>query len=743
MKRLFLFLLAAWGLIPAVGYGQSRDFRVHQRGMLHETVYNTGELGRSYHQGQAGNQTAVPLLEWPAHSQAIVDGVQYDGMHNSLGGGIWIAADAPDTTRRMYAFGGGVGSSRPEIAAGVWSFPLVIHRKENFPVLADGSLNPGYDPDEAEEVIVARWATSVGITVTSTSRAWSYPDYDDFIIFEYEFEHTGDRDGNPQTVESRATLEDVLIAFPHGFAPAMFGYLRKYNRYEYDLMERNNLRGRFDHTRWMNYVLNMDGMPDPKYYEQWAAEGRYGGGLNAPAAIGHMMLYYDTKHLARVGQTKAFRGYSQEDSALVVHPGGWIKQPYFNRLETSNLRSSKIESDLMVPSSRASPYRTGTIDSPDAAFRCDEEPDGVNCWVGRGQFNHRQTRKAVGRYFAMGPYRLNHGDRVRFAVAAVAGFGAARVEETRAGLKDFGGSCGEDCGEQTKFGLYPVPNLYETVTYGGSTGNAFTYGSTYLSKHPLPSYVNSDVVTIRDVADRAKEAYTGASSPPPYWPAEHPEKGRYRLPVPVPAPALQVLSNDRAQNIVRWGPQVESFTHPRLQGAFHHYEVYKAGHPLGPWQLLATVSPRDAQYFDDGRYEVVDPAVRVGESFYYSVLSVDDGGKKSGRTNLVQHTTQLGGTKTLEQVYVVPNPFIVRSGFEGGGEAEQRIGFYNLPEQATIRIYSYSGQLVHTIDHNDALYSRAWFQLSRNAQLIASGVYFYVVETPDGARTHGKFVVIR
>jgi hypothetical protein len=48
-----------------------------------------------------------------------------------------------------------------------------------------------------EEIITAAWATPLGVTVRRTSRAWSYPDYDDLIIYEYELQYTGDTDANP------------------------------------------------------------------------------------------------------------------------------------------------------------------------------------------------------------------------------------------------------------------------------------------------------------------------------------------------------------------------------------------------------------------------------------------------------------------------------------------------------------------------------------------------------------------
>ena len=70
------------------------------------------------------------------------------------------------------------------------------------------------------------------------------------------------------------------------------------------------------------------------------------------------------------------------------------------------------------------------------------------------------------------------------------------------------------------------------------------------------------------------------------------------------------------------------------------------------------------------------------------------------------------------------------------------IGFYGLPPQATIRIFSYSGQLVETIEHNADAYTVEWYQISKNNQMVASGVYFFTVDAPDGKRTRGKFVII-
>lgn len=727
IKLILLTLFISCSLISQ----QVRLYEVHKRGMLHQTIFNTGEIGRGYHQGQAGNATSVPLFEWPGNSRVIVDAISYDGQHNILGGGVYLAADAADVPSRMYALCGAVGSNAPEIVIGTWSFPLQLYKKENLPLLPNGELNPDYDPDEAEEIIVSKWATPLGITVTRVSRAWSYPDYDDFIIYEYEIENTGDRDGNPNTIESYETLKDIIIGFAYGFAPSMYGHQRLYNSWEYANYERKDQRARFDLTRWLNYNLDMDGKPDPKYYDEWGRTKKYGGGLNSPQATGFMILYYDVEHLARPWETSAVMSVS--DSLKAWDPRtGRLKQPWTNRLETSNLRSSKMMPQLDVVTRKNPIIRNAAVYGAE--------------WVGRGSFNHRQTRKAVGRIMMLGPYILRYGEKARFAIAEVVGYGAARLEETLAGLKDQGGSCGEDCGEPTDSAFYPVPNWWQPITYGGVLNNAFTYGSTYLSNYPIPDYVNSDVMTIREVADKAKFAYTGSDAPPPYWPEFFPEKGVYKIPVPVPAPVIRITNTDLAENKITWGNQVEFFSHPRLQGKLSHYEVLKSIHPLGPWIKLDSVIVGDPRYFKDGVYSYIDTATRVGESYYYAVVTVDVNGKRSGKTNMTLHQTQLGGTDQLERVYVVPNPFFVQSGFSGttadGSDASGKIGFYNLPKKCVIKVYSYSGQLIQTIYHDNELYSTEWLQVTRNHQMIASGLYFFVVETPDGKKTHGKFIII-
>jgi hypothetical protein len=100
-------------------------------------------------------------------------------------------------------------------------------------------------------------------------------------------------------------------------------------------------------------------------------------------------------------------------------------------------------------------------------------------------------------------------------------------------------------------------------------------------------------------------------------------------------------------------------------------------------------------------------------------------------------------TEDLENVHTVPDPYYVTNGLEVT-PSQKILKFVNLPTQAIIRIYSVSGILVDIVEHNDvALGGEAtWDVRNRNNQFVASGVYFYHVETPTGAEKLGRFTVV-
>ena len=736
MKSFGLILLL---LILSAGdaASQQRDWHVHTRGLLHQTVFNTGELGRPYSAGGTVSE-GRPSMEWPSHSRIILDRRNYAGQHNSFGSGIWIAGTR--SGGRRYALCGAVSNTNgePVSVVGVYSSPIEIRRRENYPVLEDGSLNSAFDPDEAEEIIVSRWDTPVGIRVTRTSRAWSYPGYDSFIIYEYEFVNVTDE-----------TITDVFITFANTFAPSMFGYQRNHGDWSEGAMRGQPPAGlgdhfaRFDLKRWMTYNHEREGLPENDFFDAWSQPGGRGG-LNSPQAAGLMVLHYEYDNLATRDQTDQVF-LVPADSAGMWDANNKAKQPFLLRYENGNLYEGKV-APWMDPQLRR---KTGIWQSPLDSTRFSEqfEPDLWNYWKGRTSTSTNLSWwQPVARGYGFYPYIMESGSTLRFTVAEVVGYGPGGEGDEI--YSDLGGNvrAGVDAGAL----FNPVPSWYDRIEYP-HLGGEDHIGSTYLQDNPLPWYVTPPIVSIRDVADRAIEMYTGRTLTKydslQYEPLDAPRTGRYNtVPIPVPAPAIQVENTRSSANRITWGPQVENFNAPRLRAPLSHYEVLRAPHPLGPWTVIDEVVPGDVRYFEDGEYGILDVDSNLGDEVAYAVVSVDELGGRSGRTNLTIHETQAPPAETLGKVYVVPNPLFVTSGLSGtdsGGDISDRIQFMGLTSRCTIRIFSYTGQLVQTIEHERESYGDPWYQLTINNQIIASGVYYFVVEDHiTGERANGKFVVI-
>ena len=737
MKRIGIIILL---LIISLGdaYSQLRDWRVHRRGMLHQNVFNTGELGRAYNAGGT-IQPGSSSMEWPPYSSMVLDRRNYPGQHNSFGSGIWIAGTRPGG--RSYAFCGAVSntSGEPVPVVGVYSTPIELRRIENLPVFETGELNPGFNPDEAEEIIISRWDTPVGIRVTRTSRAWSYPGYDSFIIYEYAFENI-----------TNDTITDLFITFANTFAPSMFGYQRNHGDWSEGAFRGQPPAGlgdhfaRFDLKRWMSYNHEREGLPDPDFFEAWSTPGNRGG-LNSPQAVGIMVLHYDYEHLSRRDQTKQVF-LVPADSAGMWDENGRAKQPFLLRYENGNLPGETKTGTWMDPTLRRKTSIWQSLQDS-TRFADQFEPELWEYWKGRTSSSANLSWwQPVSRAYGFYPYILAPGETMRFSVAELAGYGPGVAGDRI--FKDLGGAVrsGVDAGSL----FNPVPSWYDTLQYA-HLGTKNYIGSTYLQNHPLPWYVTPGVVSIRDVADRAIEMYTGRPLAKydslQYKPEEAPATGRYNsVPIPFPAPAIRVEDTQAAANRILWGPQVEKFDSPRLRAPLSHYEVLRAPHPLGPWSVIDSVFPGDSEYFSDGEYSIIDPESNLGDNVAYAVVSVDELGGRSGMTNLTVHETQAPPAETLGKVYVVPNPLIVSSGLTGsdpGGEINDRIQFMGLSKRCTIRIFSYTGQLIMTREHDRATYGNPWYQLSINNQIIASGVYYFVVEDREtGARSSGKFIVI-
>jgi hypothetical protein len=96
----------------------------------------------------------------------------------------------------------------------------------------------------------------------------------------------------------------------------------------------------------------------------------------------------------------------------------------------------------------------------------------------------------------------------------------------------------------------------------------------------------------------------------------------------------------------------------------------------------------------------------------------------------------------LSGVRVVPNPFIVNAPWEQVTN-NRRIRFMFLPPECTIGIYTMTGELVNRLVHTNMTGDEDWNLTNQSGVEVAYGLYLYVVETPNGEKSVGKFSIIK
>ena len=124
------------------------------------------------------------------------------------------------------------------------------------------------------------------------------------------------------------------------------------------------------------------------------------------------------------------------------------------------------------------------------------------------------------------------------------------------------------------------------------------------------------------------------------------------------------------------------------------------------------------------------------------------------KLQLSQATTNSSSGR-LDQIKVVPNPYIASSLYDSGPN-KRAIMFTHLPLRATIRIYTISGNLVNILEHGpgnegsvggttDGNSGQFSFDLTnRFGDLLASGIYYFHVTDDDTGDEHlGKFSIIQ
>lgn len=113
-------------------------------------------------------------------------------------------------------------------------------------------------------------------------------------------------------------------------------------------------------------------------------------------------------------------------------------------------------------------------------------------------------------------------------------------------------------------------------------------------------------------------------------------------------------------------------------------------------------------------------------------------------------SNELASSK-LENIYVVPNPYIGNNEIEptdklpNQNRGERRIYFENLPMKCTIRIYTLSGELVRTLEHDSGIENgrEFWNLLNTDGFSISYGLYLAHIDAPGVGEKLIKFAIIK
>ncbi len=155
-----------------------------------------------------------------------------------------------------------------------------------------------------------------------------------------------------------------------------------------------------------------------------------------------------------------------------------------------------------------------------------------------------------------------------------------------------------------------------------------------------------------------------------------------------------------------------------------------------------------------------DKTLVRGFNYYYYITAVgapisSGPGTPAGRLESGRYFTQSYDPANLQRqagdklsdIRIVPNPFNASAKgsirFPGAAD-EDKIAFYNIPGQCTIKIYSELGELIKTIEHTNGSGDEFWYQVTSSSQIIVSGIYIAVITDKTTGQNHiAKFVVIR
>ncbi|MCZ2356619.1 MAG: hypothetical protein LC115_08025 [Bacteroidia bacterium] len=283
---------------------------------------------------------------------------------------------------------------------------------------------------------------------------------------------------------------------------------------------------------------------------------------------------------------------------------------------------------------------------------------------------------------------------------------------------------------------------------------------------------------------------------------------RYILPTPPDIPKTRwVVSENQvtlfwannAENSIDPITQKKDFEGYRIYQTSTGFDVTNTQNLASALKLIAQFDMPDNQFgYNNGMQSVKlpQPQYFVGDSTAYqyrytflnlpagwqqamAITAFDQGDPESNLASL--ETSRLSPT-AMKRIFpgkpandnfiygdpfVYPNPYYAKAGWEYDSNEELRkITFANLPAHCEVTVYTLAGDIVHSFVHTENSYTgsdskwfstysdptntlfsggeHAWNLLSTNIQILARGLYLFVVKDLESGRIkRGKFAIVK
>ncbi|MBC8395409.1 MAG: hypothetical protein H8E08_00365 [Candidatus Marinimicrobia bacterium] len=582
----------------------------------------------------------------------------------------------------------------------------------NEPIEIHNYTHGKYIPNDEfpEEIILSEWENKMGLTVTRKAYAWSYPDFDDFILEEIIYENTGSKN-----------LTDTYFAFMNSFSVSSAGHQQVSGhgvgsgdwRYDADSAQDDW----FLYTGAPNYVS--DNPESTAVYKNlefcYQRDDDWVGTSHDDTGQPFVSTFAEYRYNEFQGQIEnQLMGYQYIGFGPID-----LFPPFVNDPDEEYVSPESVNQPYTFKLWKNGNNYQYDYEEPNQSRHLDTEMYNMIIDTTGGAINENPNLSTlVTHAYVIGPYSIAPGEKAKIVFAFAAGSGADWHNKD-----EFKWSIEPTAKFELKDGEHSIIRNFRKAQ--------FMYNMGFDVPDPPPdvavTFKNSQagnvIISWDAQADTARD--------PDYSGDEAYDVEGYRV-------------------YRSWPPSFD-----------WHY---------GPWEFVVDIPLKEENYYDfsTGKYTFVDEKSFAGYNYYYSIRTYDSGHEhwidkygidhgpvpslESGyaspeQKNMIAETPFQPSSplydQMTEQIRVVPNPF--RLDFNDPAHMypdvadPYKIRFINLPKICMIKIYSASGDLVYEKKHfKQTAAETSWRQntISFSGRVV-SGIYFWVVESLDPA-SYGK-----